>query len=79
MNDMQANSDRSALYYYGRYGITELRSLPKPHCFNEARFQSASDLSTANRAHPLNDTIMKCLDRDDPLRHACLRARWQAS
>lgn len=76
---MHVNKDRSDLYNHGRLCITKFRPSPKPQYFNASGSQTARTLTTANRAQPLNDTILKCLNRDDPLRHACLRMRWQAS
>lgn len=79
MSDMQVNRDHSDLYNHGRLSVTEMRHSPKKQCVNTSGSQTARSLTTANRVQPLNDTILKCLNRDDPLRHAYLRARWQES
>jgi hypothetical protein len=79
MSDMHLSKDRTDLDNHGQLCITKFRLSPKAHRFNASGSHTARALTMADRVHPLNDTILKCLNRDDPLRHACLRTRWQAS
>lgn len=76
---MPLNRDRSDLHGHERLCTTKFRSTPKPHHLRASGTQTARHLTAAPRSHALNDAILTCLHRDDPLRHTYLRTRWQAS
>lgn len=77
--DMPLNRDRSDLHGHERLCTTKFRFTPKSRYLLASGSQTARNLMTASRSHSLNDAILKCLHRDDPLRHTYLRTRWQAS
>jgi hypothetical protein len=79
MGDMQAKINHSDLYEHGRLWFAEMRQSPKPQYPNASSPQTATGPTMAHRAQPLSDTVLKCLHRDDPLRHAYLRSRWRSS
>ena len=63
-------------YSYERVDISEFRPLSDVRLLPPVA-QQDSVVGVVRPAFP-GDAILKCLDRDDPLRHRYLRRRWWA-
>ncbi len=76
---MNLTRDRSDLHsYYSRFKAG-IRQLPMPNPIKRPALHIDGARETVARPRALNEAILKCLHRDDPLRHKYLRRRWQAS
>ena len=76
MRVLQYDPDR---YSYDRVQISELhpRLNVRPTAPHIA--SGAADVLGAVHTPQKADVVLKCLDRDDPLRHTYLRRRWRAA
>ncbi len=79
LKDMNLNRLRSNLDSHESLHTIGVRQLPLPRLVTRAPLQMDGAQVPVARSRALNEAILKCLHRDDPLRHRYLRRRWQAS
>lgn len=76
---MNLSRYRNDYYDNAQRCTTISQPLPKSHSMPAWVFRTDRRSSPATRSCFVNDAILKCLHRDDPLRHTYLRRRWQTS
>ncbi len=76
---MQVNRDRSDHHGHERLWRKSIHQLAAPTFNQRPTPQIAKVIGPVARPRHLSDAILKCLHRDDPMRHKYLRRRWQAS
>lgn len=75
---MNLTRDRSDLHSHHSRFRTGVRQLPMPNPIKRAALHLDGTREAVAPPRALNEAILKCLHRDDPLRHRYLRRRWQA-
>jgi hypothetical protein len=64
-------------YSFERVNISEIH--PRSNIRPTASFMLDGSADAAPRKQRQADVVLKCLHRDDPMRHTYLRRRWRAT
>lgn len=70
---------RNDYFRYDRVFIGDAHQLSNVRTVMPFTAQDRMDVLSAVPSPPRSDVVLKCLHRDDPLRHTYLRRRWRAT
>jgi hypothetical protein len=70
---------RNDHFRYDRVLISDAHELSNIRSVVPFTVPDGTDVLAAVWRPPQSDVVLKCLHRDDPLRHAYLRRRWRAT